>query len=179
MLNFKCTSLFSIFSLLLLQILSPPSLSQNQLTFGTISHGGERHSSKSYIVTGNLGQTNIDQSNSTSYLVKAGFWQMFYQDVILDVENDEMLPREYKLEQNYPNPFNPSTTIQFSLPERGNVLIKVYDILGREVITLVNREMEAGWHKITFNAARYSSGAYICRMQVGNKIFIKKMMMIK
>ena len=177
--NIKGTSLFSIISFLILQIFSAQAFSQYRMTFGTISNGGEKQSSKSYLFVGNVGQANTDQSGSTNYLVQAGFWQMFYQDVIQDVEDDEMLPKEYKLEQNYPNPFNPSTTLKFGLPERSYVLMKVYDILGREVATLLNQEMEAGWYKISFNAASYSSGIYICRMQAGKNIFVKKMMMIK
>ena len=177
--NFNSISVISICSILILFAFSPQVYSQNQLLFGTISNGGEKQTSKSYVFVGNVGQAITDQSGSTNYHAQAGFWQMFYQDFIQDVEDDEILPKAYKLEQNYPNPFNPSTTIRFGLPERSIVLLKVYDILGREAVTLLNQEMEAGWHKVSFDAASYSSGIYICWMYAGKNIFVKKMMMVK
>ena len=72
---------------------------------------------------------------------------MYYQGVVVNVEDEDILPGEYKLEQNYPNPFNPSTVIRFAVKEKSNVLIKIYDILGGEIITIVNEELDAGWHR--------------------------------
>ena len=92
----------------------------------------------------------------------------------------------YKLEQNYPNPFNPTTTIGFGLPASPNpseggalVTLKVYDILGNEVKTLVNKEMEAGYHSIDFNASDLPSSVYFYRIQSGNFIDTKKMILLK
>jgi len=75
-------------------------------------------------------------------------------------------PKEFKLEQNFPNPFNPSTTIQYQLPVDARVTLKVYDILGSEVITLVNEEQEAGYKEVKFNAGNFASGMYIYRLSV-------------
>ena len=88
-------------------------------------------------------------------------------------------PKEFKLEQNFPNPFNPSTTIQYQLPTESKVTLKVYDILGSEVITLVNEEQEAGYKEVKFNASNFASGMYVYRLTTGNFVSTKKMMVLK
>jgi hypothetical protein len=88
-------------------------------------------------------------------------------------------PTGYRLEQNFPNPFNPVTTIQYQLPVNAKVTLKVYDILGAEVATLVNEVQEAGYRQVRFDALALSSGVYIYRLAAGNYISIKKMMVIK
>jgi len=89
------------------------------------------------------------------------------------------LPTEYVLSQNYPNPFNPETKISYSLPVEEFVTIKVYDMLGREVTTLVNKKESAGTHEINFNASALSSGTYLYKMQAGNFVTSKKLVLIK
>lgn len=85
----------------------------------------------------------------------------------------------FSLEQNYPNPFNPSTTIEFAVPAAGSFNVKVYDVIGREVATLMDKDVNAGNYKVTFDASRLASGIYIYRL-VGNNVNItKKMMLIK
>ncbi len=93
--------------------------------------------------------------------------------------NTVALPKEFKLEQNYPNPFNPTTTIQFAVPSVSDVKLDVFNILGQKVSTLVNRRMEAGVHTVNFNAANLSSGVYFYRLQSGNFVQTKKMMLVK
>jgi 5-hydroxyisourate hydrolase-like protein (transthyretin family) len=90
-------------------------------------------------------------------------------------------PKEFALYQNYPNPFNPTTTIRYSIPEAGSVPVnlKIYDILGREVETLVNKDQKAGNYEVEFNAGKYASGMYIYRLTAGNFKSIKKMMLVK
>lgn len=80
---------------------------------------------------------------------------------------------------NYPNPFNPATVIRYSIPEGGNVSLKVYDILGREVAKLVNEFQEAGTHSVEFNGSALSSGIYFYELRSGNNVMIKKMLMMK
>jgi hypothetical protein len=89
------------------------------------------------------------------------------------------LPTEFSLSQNYPNPFNPSTTIKFALPGQVRVSLIVYDALGSEVETIMNKEMDAGYHQIEWNASRYSSGVYIYRITAGDFTSVKKMMILK
>jgi hypothetical protein len=96
------------------------------------------------------------------------------------------LPIEYKLEQNYPNPFNPTTKIRYSIPnvlttEEGNqnIVLKIYDILGNEVTTLVNEQKEPGYYEVDFNASGFASGVYIYRLIANNYVSVKKMMVLK
>ena len=177
MINLKSSSLLSISFLLLL--FHVQVFSQNQIAFSVLSSGGIQQSNSVYILNGSLGQTFISKCENNIHQAHAGFWQMYYQNVMVNVTDDDILPIEFKLEQNYPNPFNPSTIIKFGIPERANVLIKIYDVLGSEVKTLLNQEMDEGWYELLFKAAGYSSGIYIYRMQAGNYISTKKMLMLK
>lgn len=85
----------------------------------------------------------------------------------------------YRLEQNYPNPFNPTTNISYVLPKAENVSLKVYDVLGREVATLVNEVKAAGAYTVPFNASNLSSGVYFYKLQAGSFVQTKKMMLVK
>ncbi len=99
------------------------------------------------------------------------------------IEVDVNAPDKYTLYQNYPNPFNPTTTIEYSLPEKADVTISIYTAIGELVTTLVNGSVEAGYQKVTFNAASLTSGTYIYQIKaVGSeKTFVntKKMILIK
>lgn len=101
------------------------------------------------------------------------------QQHISDVENSENLVDNFDLSQNYPNPFNPATTISYSLKEKSNVRLEVFDILGRKVSTIVNEEKPAGIYKANFNASFLASGVYFYRLKAGNFVEVKKMMMLK
>ncbi len=94
-------------------------------------------------------------------------------------KKSDVLPSAYTLEQNYPNPFNPSTTISFSLPNSGNVSLKVYNLVGQEVTTLMNGYRNAGQYNVTFNASNLSSGVYFYRLEAGSTNVVKKMMLLK
>lgn len=89
------------------------------------------------------------------------------------------LPEVYSLEQNYPNPFNPSTSIQFGIPENAFVSLKIYDVLGKEVVTLMNEEMNAGTYEVNFNASALSSGVYFYKLETGNFVQSRKMVLMK
>jgi hypothetical protein len=89
------------------------------------------------------------------------------------------IPGAFSLEQNYPNPFNPSTVIKFSVPTNGYVSLKVYDIMGREVASIVNGELKAGVYNADFNASMLSSGVYFYKLTSGSFSETKKMMLIK
>jgi hypothetical protein len=89
------------------------------------------------------------------------------------------VPNKYALSQNYPNPFNPTTTINYQLQKAGSVSLKVYDMLGREVVTLVNEGKTAGYFSVVFDASRMSSGTYIYRLQSGTFTEVKKLVLLK
>ena len=97
-------------------------------------------------------------------------------DVIDNVYN---VSSKYSLEQNYPNPFNPTTTINYEIPERGFVTLKVYDILGREVTILINEEKPAGSYEVQFTASGLTSGIYFYQIKAGEYSETKKMILLK
>ena len=88
-------------------------------------------------------------------------------------------PTEFILEQNFPNPFNSATAIQYSIPQRGNVVLKVYDILGNEVKTLINEGKDQGVYTINFDANNLASGLYLYRIQASSFFETKKMILMK
>lgn len=95
-----------------------------------------------------------------------------------------VLPEEFSLSQNYPNPFNPTTTIEFSLPRSGYVVLDVYDIMGRRVITLADEYLNAGLKKVVWdgrdrNGHEVASGMYLYRLQSGDFSLTKKMILLK
>jgi len=88
-------------------------------------------------------------------------------------------PEKFELFQNYPNPFNPSTTIEYTLPKAGNITLKIYDAIGKEVAILVNEMQEAGYYSARFDASKLSSGMYIYKLTSDKFNEVKKMSLIK
>ena len=146
----------------------------------TVELGGEFYAYVDASLSGGLAQV-ASYSKQNSYEI---------------VENDEntseddaqteqnKLPANYSLSPNYPNPFNPTTTFKYTLKEETKVTIKVYNILGKEIITLVNRTQPAGYQSITWNGTDHSgnpvpSGIYICQMKAGNFTKSQKMVLMK
>ncbi|MBE0551659.1 MAG: T9SS type A sorting domain-containing protein [Ignavibacterium sp.] len=95
------------------------------------------------------------------------------------VEVDFNLPIVFSLEQNYPNPFNPATSIQYTIRSKQNVQLLVYNVLGKEIATLVNEEKPAGDYKVNFDASKLSSGVYFYQLQAGSFVEAKKMILIR
>jgi spore coat protein A len=89
------------------------------------------------------------------------------------------LPSSFELSQNYPNPFNPTTEIRFSLPEANHVSLKVYNVVGQEVATLINADAPAGYHSVQLDARDLASGLYIYKIEAGNFVQTKKMVLMK
>jgi hypothetical protein len=99
--------------------------------------------------------------------------------LITETGNTSNIPGNYSLKQNYPNPFNPVTKIDYALPKNGFVTLKVYDMLGREVVSLVNETKAAGNYSVDFNASSLTSGVYFYRLEVNSFVDTKKMMLVK
>lgn len=97
---------------------------------------------------------------------------------MLDVK-DLATPKAYELGQNYPNPFNPSTTIEYSVPKDAAVTLKIYDVLGKEVATLVNEQKPTGTYIVNWNASNFSSGLYFYKLTAGEFTQTKKMFLVK
>jgi hypothetical protein len=96
-----------------------------------------------------------------------------------DVKKSTNQPGFFKLYQNYPNPFNPSTFINYQLPASALVVLKVFDVLGKEVETLVNERQNAGNHSVQFNASNLPSGVYFYRLEAGTNHMIRKLLILK
>lgn len=100
-------------------------------------------------------------------------------DRTVGVDEGKEIPTEFALYQNYPNPFNPTTLIKYDLPVGGLVTLKVFDVLGREVLTLVNEEKEAGKHTVLFNSQNLSNGVYFYSLKTAQFNSVKKMLLNK
>ena len=121
--------------------------------------------------------------NVTDGSYKYELQQLDYDGTLKSVASTEVNvvsnPAGYALFESYPNPFNPSTIISYNMPVSGKVVVKVFDVTGKEVKTLVNDVKESGMHKITFDASGLSSGVYYCSMQSGSFFQTKKLMLVK
>ncbi len=104
---------------------------------------------------------------------------MWYPGAITGVERSRDVPAGFVLEQNYPNPFNPSTVIGYQLPAKSAVVLKVVDLLGREVATLVNQIQQAGTYDVRFGGGNLPSGVYFYRLQAGSCSATKKLLLLK
>lgn len=155
-------------------------------TFDVIMEGEHASDDFGYSVS-NAGDLNNDgyddvivgaYGNNTN-----GAAYIYFGRFVVDVKDNITLPEKFSLLQNYPNPFNPTTVISYQLPEVSNVVIKVYDILGQEVATLVNEQKPAGTHTIKFDTksvnGELTSGIYLYRIQAGNYSETKKMIFLK
>jgi len=127
---------------------------------------------------------DLIQGNNTIQMQM--FWGWMYLDylavpsrILTSVKSLAQLPNSFSLEQNYPNPFNPVTTISFSLPSRSFVSLKVFDVLGRDVATIVSEELPAGNYSRQWNAGRSASGVYYYRVNAGRFTGTKKMILLK
>lgn len=99
--------------------------------------------------------------------------------ILTDVDDEEAVVNDFSLEQNFPNPFNPSTKISWQSPVNGHQTLKVYDIIGNEVATLVDEYKPAGSYEVNFDASKLSSGVYLYRLQSGSEIITRKMTLLK
>jgi hypothetical protein len=105
-------------------------------------------------------------------------WIYEYEE-ITDIDEKEIRVNNFALSQNYPNPFNPTTKIRYSIPNQGFVTLKVFDVLGREIATLVNKEQPVGNYEVEFDASSLTSGIYFYRIQAGEFVETKKMVLMK
>lgn len=109
---------------------------------------------------------------------KLDFWERV-KDSHTSVDNNHHQVTKYELYQNYPNPFNPSTTIQYALPDAGNVHLSVYNIMGEKVATLIDEYQQTGHHDVTWNAENYPSGIYFYKIEAGEYREVRKMILMK
>ena len=101
-------------------------------------------------------------------------------NIVVSVEDAPVaVAKSFNLRQNYPNPFNPTTTIEYTLPATEKVEIKVFNVVGKEVATLVNAKVAAGTHAVEFDASNLASGLYIYQIKAGKNVSSRKMLLVK
>ena len=119
-------------------------------------------------------------TTGTWFASRALVGEIHYTVVTVDVHGSgQVIPSAFALLQNYPNPFNPTTTISYQLPAQSHVTLRVYDVLGREVETLVNRVEQPGYKSVTFDGGNLASGMYFYRLQAGDQAAVKKFLLLK
>jgi hypothetical protein len=140
---------------------------------GFVNGNGNSNSPKQY----SFADVNLIGGSKFLYRLKQidNDGQFEYSDAV----EVEVIPNKFELSQNYPNPFNPSTKIRYQLPNESKVVIKIYNILGSEVMELVNDKREAGVYEVEFNADNLSSGTYIYKISADNFVQTKKMILLK
>ncbi|HCY77083.1 MAG TPA: hypothetical protein DHV28_14265 [Ignavibacteriales bacterium] len=149
------------------------SINSNYETLGFVNGKGTTTEFSNYSFT----DKNVDAGTYTYRLMQKDFDGTFSYSQEVEVRVN--VPLEYSLDQNYPNPFNPTTTIRYAIPEDNFVSIKLYDILGNEVITLVNEQKQAGRYEMLFNASNIASGVYYYQISSGNFTQTRKLMLMK
>ena len=149
------------------------NLSSEWEKVGFVEGHGNSNSPKDYSFT----DTNPSRSNVKYRLKQIDFDGKF--EYSNEIEVFVEIPANFVLEQNHPNPFNPSTEIGFSLPQNRNVKITVYNSIGQKVATLINSELQAGNHKVNFDASKLTSGIYFYTMESGNFVQTKKLLLMK
>ncbi|MGD1044439.1 MAG: T9SS type A sorting domain-containing protein [Bacteroidota bacterium] len=148
-------------------------------SFGALNNRDSTTSDTVKTLTGFYEGQNFYWRVQAKNLAGFGPWSDASNFTVTSVVKEEEIPTEYSISQNYPNPFNPTTKLKFALPQRSLTKLIIYDLLGREVQTLINKELEAGYHEINFDANKIPSGIYFYRIQSGDFIQTKKMILIK
>ncbi|MGB5289332.1 MAG: Omp28-related outer membrane protein, partial [Ignavibacteriaceae bacterium] len=125
-----------------------------------------------------IGLEQIDAVNIIDSLVARSV-RWLTEGIVLDNPIEESVPVSFTLEQNYPNPFNPATTITYSIPKESQVSLKIYDVMGREIVEVVNSKQSPGSYNVEFDAASLASGTYFYKLTAGEFVSVKKMVLLK
>jgi hypothetical protein len=159
-------------------LLPPEASAQVTIVRDVVASGGDKATNASYQLRHTVGQPVIKRIGGPAHIHEQGFWYgpWFF---VTEVEEEEPIPKAYRLEQNYPNPFNPVTTISFALVKPSNVTLRVYDTAGRLVSNVIDRDMDAGVHRVELSAAGFASGVYFYRLRAGGFTQTKKMILLR
>jgi len=152
---------------------------QYSIERGVFGNGGGITASTNNSITGTVGQTFVGISSNSNNGIYSGFW--YANQTLVGVNDENLVPNVFQLYQNYPNPFNPSTVISWESPVFSHITIKIFDILGKEVATLLNEERPAGRYKIEFDASKYqlSNGIYIYTLETNGRSISRKTTYLK
>lgn len=151
----------------------------NEVNWWEFSSGFSTSKNANSEIVSEAGQNLVGVSGKGNTWITGGFFTS-HPNIFTGVNNtEESVPGKYQLYQNYPNPFNPSTIISWQLPSKSHVLLKVYNVLGKEISTLVNEVRPAGKYKIIFDAGTLASGVYFYRLIADSFSETKKMLLIR
>lgn len=165
--------------LLLYLAASLPSAGQYTVKKSTLTNGSANQYKANGRTAGSIGQPLIGKSSNSDYTVKTGYWAQPAVNVTDVATVTENRPLHFVLAQNFPNPFNSSTTIHFSLAQTSRVSLRIYDITGRELMTLLEGEKQAGEYKVLLQAGSLSSGVFFIRMTADYFSAVRKLLVIK
>ena len=156
------------------------SFSQYAIKSSSFANGNAALSDSVHQLSGAVGQIFIGTTANAIYKSNSGF--LYHTAKIITKVEDIRpitIPKEFHLDQNYPNPFNPSTTIRFGLPQKSDVNLKIFDLLGREVATLIDKTMSAGGYKVIFEAKGLPTGVYFYCIRANGFSRVKKLTLVK
>ena len=166
-------------TLFLMLITAFVSAQNSKVARSTTGSSSIESASNSFQMKGTLGQITVGASAGSEATVASGYWGWITKKTSLDTEKEEIIPSVFKVQPAYPNPFNPTTKIDFAIPEDNKVLLEVYDINGRKISTLIDKNIQKGYHSIVWNGSDYSSGVYFIRMASGGYVSTNKVVLVK
>lgn len=139
---------------------------QNRIPHSVFGNGVTSVTGTNYRLAGTVGQPFVGTVTGDNHVNYIGFWYEV-SDLVTSVEQvkTDLIPKDFRLQQNYPNPFNPTTTIEFSVAKESELTLKIYDILGREVTTLLHDALQPGEYKVSFEAGKLPSGIYFYHIE--------------
>ncbi|MBI5476727.1 MAG: T9SS type A sorting domain-containing protein [Ignavibacteriales bacterium] len=170
-----------IFILLAFLTISNLSLAQNtRVDWYSFNMGFTESNSVNSLVKSVVGQNFIGTTQLSNTMVIGGFLaDTMFRALVVAVSDQPELPASFSLAQNYPNPFNPSTTIHFELPKETNVSLKIFNMLGQEVLSVLDETRAAGKYDVRIDASQLASGVYFYQLRANNFVETKKLMLMK
>ena len=160
-------------------VLNSAAEGQIRVDRNVLDCGGQPMAGPNHQLTGTVSQAVSGVTAGASSILEFGFWYVTGDPITGAGDGLPGLPLAHALDQNYPNPFNPVTKIAYALPVASHVSMRIYDLAGRQVRSLVDQEMPAGYHEVAFSATGLSSGIYLCRMVADTFVQTRKMTLIK
>lgn len=172
--------LYSMTVAFLLVGVSPVHGQNSRVNWSTFDMGFAASASSSTATRSIVGQNFPGATRTGNSMVTGGFLaDTLFRSFVVSVRDGEDVPTAFELNQNYPNPFNPSTTILYSLPVRSHVVLKVYNVIGEEVVTLVDELQEVGAKSVILSSDRLASGVYFYRIYAGEFSEVRKMLLLR
>ncbi len=165
--------------ILLCLAVSLPLTGQYAVKKSAFPNGSARQPLTHGRINGSVGQVLVGKSGNPQYQSRAGFWAKPAENATVVAATEETLPLHFALAQNFPNPFNSSTTIPFSVARAGRISLKLYDVTGRQLYSLVAGEKQPGEYKVIMQAGDLSSGVYFVRMTANRFSAVRKLAVIK